>query len=87
MAKSRRPRSKPKTARRRSSAKRAQAPSRTASPLADLVTAAAAALALPLKPEWVSAVTANLEVNLRMAALVAEFPLPDESEPAPVFTA
>jgi hypothetical protein len=52
-----------------------------------LVKAAAAALALPLKPEWLPAVTANLEVNLRMGALVAEFPLPDESEPAPVFTA
>jgi hypothetical protein len=44
-------------------------------------------LALPLKPEWLPVVTANLEVNLRMATLVAEFPLPDETEPAPVFTA
>ena len=30
---------------------------------------------------------ANLEVSLRLARLVDEFPLPDETEPASVFTA
>jgi hypothetical protein len=96
MAGTRKPRRKPKAARRRSSPKRARkassgiAPSRAAAPLRpldDIVKAAARALALPVKAEWLLAVAANLEVNLRMAALVAEFPLPDESEPAPVFTA
>ena len=29
----------------------------------------------------------NLEVTLRLAALVEEFPLPDDAEPAPVFKA
>jgi len=33
------------------------------------------------------AIKANLEVNLRLATFVADFALPDEAEPAPVFTA
>jgi hypothetical protein len=44
-------------------------------------------LALPVEPQWLAAIKTNLEVNLRMAAFVAEFALPDETEPAPVFTA
>jgi hypothetical protein len=32
-------------------------------------------------------IRANLEVSLRLARLVDEFALPDETEPAPVFTA
>jgi len=56
-------------------------------PLGDFIAAAAAALDLPLDPAWKGAVKANLEVTLRHAATVAEFPLPDEAEPAPVFRA
>jgi hypothetical protein len=56
-------------------------------PLDDVITAAAAALALPLEPEWRAAVKANLEVTLTHARTVAEFPLPDAAEPAPVFKA
>ncbi|MEI8276176.1 MAG: DUF4089 domain-containing protein [Hyphomicrobiales bacterium] len=56
-------------------------------PLDDFIAAAAAALDLPLDPAWKGAVMANLEVTLRHAATVAEFPLPDEAEPAPVFRA
>ena len=37
--------------------------------------------------DWQPAVKANLEVTLKHAALVAEFELPDDAEPAPVFTA
>jgi hypothetical protein len=55
--------------------------------LDDLITAAARLLALPVEPQWVPAIRTNLEVNLRLAALVAEFDLPDEAEPAPVFRA
>ena len=51
------------------------------------IDAAAHALGLPLRPEWRPAVRFNLEVTLRQAALVTEFPLPDEAEPAPVFRA
>lgn len=56
-------------------------------PLDPLIDAAAHALALPLEPAWRPAVRANLAVTLRFAAHVAEFPLPDEAEPAPVFRA
>jgi hypothetical protein len=49
--------------------------------------ATAAILGLAIAPEWRAAVRANLAVTLRMAELVTGFPLPDEAEPAPVFTA
>jgi len=58
-----------------------------ADPLDDFIAAAAAALQLPLEPGWHAAGTSNLEVTLKHAKLVAEFPLPDEAEPAPVFKA
>ena len=56
-------------------------------PLDDFLNAAAQALDLPLEEAWKPAVKANLAVTLQHAALVAEFPLPDEAEPAPVFRA
>jgi hypothetical protein len=51
------------------------------------IDAAARALGVPIEPAWKPAVRANLEVTLRLAALVTEFALPDEAEPAPVFEA
>lgn len=51
------------------------------------IDAVAAALALPVEEAWRPAVRANLEVSLRLAKLVDEFPLPDETEPASIFTA
>ena len=67
----------------------ARAKSAPAAPeLLDQFTEAAAhALALPVEPAWKGAVKANLEVTLRLAASFADFPLPDDAEPAPVFTA
>ncbi len=56
-------------------------------PLDDFIATAAATLDLPLDPAWQASIKANLEVTLRHAATVAEFPLPDEAEPAPVFRA
>jgi hypothetical protein len=56
-------------------------------PLDDFVQSAARVLALPIEPQWLAAIKANLAVNLRLAAFVAEFALPDEAEPAPIFTA
>ena len=56
-------------------------------PLDDFIDAAAQALQLPIAPEWKPAVKANLAVTLKHAATVAEFPLPDDAEPAPVFRA
>ena len=48
--------------------------------------ASAAVLEIAIAPEWRDAVRANLALSLRMAAIVAAFPLEDEAEPAPVFT-
>jgi Protein of unknown function (DUF4089) len=45
------------------------------------------ALGLPVEDAWKPAVRANLEVSLKLARLVDEFALPDETEPASVFTA
>jgi hypothetical protein len=56
-------------------------------PLDDFIDAAARVLALPVEPQWRAAVKANLDVTLKHAASVAEFKLPDEAEPAPVFKA
>ncbi len=55
--------------------------------LDDLIVAAAAALGLPLEEGWKPAVKANLDVTLRHAAMVDEFKLPDDAEPAPIFEA
>jgi hypothetical protein len=48
--------------------------------------AAAALLGLPIDPAHRPGVLLNLQRLAEMAALVMEFPLPDEIEPAPVFT-
>jgi len=55
--------------------------------LDDFIDAAANVLGLPVEPEWKPGIKANLQVTLRVAAMVAEFELPDEAEPAPVFEA
>jgi hypothetical protein len=44
-------------------------------------------LGLSMQAEWLPGVRANLRVSLALAALVDEFALPDEAEPAPVFAA
>ncbi len=56
-------------------------------PLDLYIDAVAAALRLPIEDAWRPAVRANLEVSLRLARMVDEFALPDETEPAPVFAA
>jgi hypothetical protein len=58
-----------------------------ADPLDDFIDAAAKVLALPVEDAWKPAVRANLEVSLKLARLVDEFALPDEAEPASVYTA
>lgn len=71
--------------------RRAQRPRRTAAkvrdPLDEMIVAAARALNLPAEPRWLPAIRANLRVTLQHAAAVAEFKLPDDAEPAPVFKA
>ncbi len=56
-------------------------------PLDDYIAAVSKALALPIEDAWKPAVRANLDVSLRLARLVDEFALPDETEPASVFAA
>ena len=58
-----------------------------ADPLDDYFDAVAHALALPVEDAWKPAVKANLEISLRLARLVDEFALSDETEPASVFAA
>ena len=56
-------------------------------PLDQFIDAAAVAIDLPVDAAWKPAIKANLEVTLRLARLFADFPLPDDTEPAPVFVA
>lgn len=58
-----------------------------ADPLDHAIDAYAAALRLPVKSEWKVEVKNQLQVILHHGSLVAEFPLPDDGEPAPVFRA
>jgi hypothetical protein len=55
--------------------------------LDDYIDAASKVLRLQVKEAWKPAVRANLEVSMRLARQVDEFALPDEAEPASVFTA
>ena len=64
----------------------------TEAPLADrpfevetYVDIAAAVIGLPLDPAHRPGVILNLQRIAEMAALVMAFPLPEETEPAPVF--
>jgi hypothetical protein len=58
-----------------------------ADPLDDYIDAIAKALRLPVEDAWKPTVRANLDVTLRMARSVDEFPLPDEIEPASIYAA
>jgi hypothetical protein len=50
------------------------------------VDAASKLVGLPLDPVHRPGVVTNLERIAQMAALFMEFPLPEETDPAPVFT-
>ena len=52
-----------------------------------LVVANAQALGLTLDPSWEASVKFNLQLILRHAALVDDFSLPDDAEPAEIFHA
>ena len=87
---------RPKTARkataRKSKAKlKSRTPARSRAEKADaidaLIAAGAQVLALPLEAAWRGGVRLNLQLILSHAARVEEFPLGDDSEPAPVFHA
>ena len=84
---------KPKPARAKASVKAKRRPlaAPAAAPRPDaigaLVAAGARALGLTLDPGWEAGVKFNLQLILRHAALVEEFALPDDTEPAPIFHA
>jgi len=52
-----------------------------------MVAVNAQALGLSIDPAWHASVAFNLRLILRFGALVAEFELPDDAEPAPIFHA
>ena len=56
-------------------------------PLLSTIDANAKLLGLTIAPAWLPPVRANLDVSLRLAKLVDEFPLPDDHEPASIFKA
>ncbi len=79
---------KVKAARAKKPAKRQRpAGAKPADAIDGLVAASAQALALDIEPAWHSGVKFNLQLILRIGALVDEFLLPDDAEPAPVFHA
>ena len=58
-----------------------------ADPLDDYIDAVANALALPVEDAWRTSARANLDVSLRLARMVDDFALPDETESASVYSA
>jgi hypothetical protein len=46
----------------------------------------AAAIGITLEPGWRDGVRMNVEVSLRMATMVAAFPLGDEADALPIYT-
>jgi len=66
-------------------------PARTAAPKIDpldsWILAAAPGLGLKVEKSWMAAVRTNLRVTLDQGVMVADYPLPDDAEPAPVFQA
>jgi hypothetical protein len=51
------------------------------------IAAGTALLGIPMRPEWRDAIRRHLEIALELARVVADFPLPDQAEPASVFVA
>lgn len=58
-----------------------------AEPLDDYIDAVSSVLCLPVEDAWKPTIRANLAVTLKMARMVDEFVLPDESEPASIYAA
>ena len=56
-------------------------------PLDDYIDAVSNVLGLPVEDAWKPVIRANLAVTLKMARMVDEFVLPDESEPASIYAA
>ena len=74
-------------ARTRAEPTRARSKAAGRDPLDAFVDASAHALDLDIDPAWRGAVKANLATTFALAALFADFPLPDDAESAPIFAA
>jgi hypothetical protein len=53
--------------------------------LDEFITAGAALLGVPIAREWQPAIRMHMAASLMHAAMVVEFLLPDDAEPAAVF--
>lgn len=51
-----------------------------------LVRIMAAKLKIPLEPDWVPGIAQQLRTTLAMADMIDAVALPDDAQPAPVFT-
>jgi hypothetical protein len=51
------------------------------------IAAGTALLGIPVRPEWREAIRQHLTASFDLARAVLDFPLPDEADPAPVFSA
>ena len=51
------------------------------------IAAGTALLGIPIRPEWRGSIRQHLGVCFDHARTVLDFPLPDEADPAPVFSA
>jgi len=51
------------------------------------IDAGTALLGIPVRPEWRDAIRHHVRVSFDLARTVLDFPLPDEADPAPVFSA
>jgi hypothetical protein len=60
-------------------------PAATADTLDSYVSSATSALGVACESAWLPEIRNNLRITLLHAKLVAQFELPDEAEPAPVF--
>ena len=78
----RRPRKAKAVRKGRKPARRVKPASRD--PLDDFIAAGSAALGLTIDKAWLRS---NIEVTLRLGALVTDFALPDDAEPGPLFRA
>jgi hypothetical protein len=52
-----------------------------------LIDASAALLGIAIAPDWRASIRQHLSISLGHAHAVMDFPLSDEADPAPVFTA
>jgi len=51
------------------------------------IEAGARLLGLTVRPEWRDAIRLHLSISLQHTKTVSEFPLPDETDPASIFSA